>query len=293
MASLALGFFLGGVITAIPVVTGVAEGVEHQKKQNEEAANQTRMTKFNAFVSCDSDDEIAEEVNNGILVLRHGKVRASASFDLASRACADYLVRSQVWVVPRGKDGKPVPPAPNMDPPLHAFAGFYIAYPDDERFPEERGLVSTISDDPPMLNWIYYDRDTYEMKYGNRSASIVHVVGNWDWTDDEKCLTLEGWEGFMAIDEWNGADEDDSTEWGRDGLRWAVYYDRDDNGLKGRRKKRDMFEIVLERKLQSEEEQLKQLEEANKKMQVTSRGDLKTQFTAPARERAQAGRGKK
>lgn len=192
---------------------------------------------------------------------------------------------TQVWVCPRDKDNKPVPPMPNMDPPLHAFAGFYIQYPDDDRFPAERGLVSTISDDPPMLNWIYVDRQTYELRYGNRSASIAHIVGEWDWTEDESCLTLEGWEGFVAVDEWNGKEEDLTTEWGREGLRWAVYFDRDDNGLKGRRRGRDIFEVILERKLQSEEEQLKQLEEANKKMQVKSRGDLKTQFTAPAREK--------
>ena len=70
-----LGLFLGGCITAIPVVTGVAEGVSHQKKQNEEAANETRMIKFNLHVSCDADKDFADEVDNGILVLRHNKVR--------------------------------------------------------------------------------------------------------------------------------------------------------------------------------------------------------------------------
>lgn len=74
MAALGLGLFLGGAVTAIPVVTGVAEGVSHQKKQNEEAANQTRMIKFNILVSCDSDDDLAEEVDKGILILRHDKV---------------------------------------------------------------------------------------------------------------------------------------------------------------------------------------------------------------------------
>ena len=74
MAALGLGLFLGGVVTAIPVVTGVAEGVEYQKKQNEEAANETRMIKFNIFTSCDSDDELADEVDKGIVVLRHNKV---------------------------------------------------------------------------------------------------------------------------------------------------------------------------------------------------------------------------
>lgn len=76
MAGLALGLFLGGVVTAIPVVTGVAEGVEFQKKQNEEAANETRMIKFNILTSCDADDELAEEIDEGIVVLRHNKVRA-------------------------------------------------------------------------------------------------------------------------------------------------------------------------------------------------------------------------
>jgi len=200
--------------------------------------------------------------------------------------------------VPRSENGKmPLPPdeMKKIEPPLHAFAGFYIQYPDDNRFPPERGLVSTISDDPPMLNWIYMDNTTYALRYGNRTTSITHMVGEWDWTSDEKYMLLDGWEGFVAIDEWNGADEDESTPWGREGLRWAIYFDKEDNGLKGRRKGRDMFEVQLERKLQSEEEQLKQLEEAEKKMQVKSRGGLSTQFTAPAADRkaAWAKKGKK
>ncbi|KAF2186403.1 hypothetical protein K469DRAFT_573494 [Zopfia rhizophila CBS 207.26] len=256
MAGTVLGLFLGGCVTAIPVVTGVAEGVSHQKKQNEEAANQTRMIKFNLVVSCDSDREIANQVDHGVIVLRHDKV----------------------WIVPRNENNKPIPPRDDIKPPLHAFAGFYIQYPDEERCPPERGLVSTISDDPPMLNWIYVDRSTYELRYGNRTASIAHIVGEWDWTEDESRLILEGWEGFVAVDEGDG----EGTPWGAEGLRWALYFDRDDNGLKGRRKGRDMLEVELGRRLQSEEEQLKQLEEADRKMQVKSQGDLKTQFTAPA-----------
>jgi hypothetical protein len=80
--ALPLGIFLGGVVVGIPVVTGIAEGVEHQKKQNEEAANETRMTKFNAVVACDSNDEIADEIDKGILVVRHGKVRPLAPASL-------------------------------------------------------------------------------------------------------------------------------------------------------------------------------------------------------------------
>ena len=83
--ALPLGIFLGGCVVAIPVVTGIAEGVEHQKKQNEEAANETRMTKFNALVSCESNDELADEVDNGILVVRHGKVSVPISFPFTVR----------------------------------------------------------------------------------------------------------------------------------------------------------------------------------------------------------------
>lgn len=91
--ALPLGIFLGGAVTAIPVVTGVAEGVSHQKKQNEEAANQTRMIKFNVLVSCDSDDELAEEVDNGILVLRHNKV--SYYFSLFKRVVPNSFLMTE------------------------------------------------------------------------------------------------------------------------------------------------------------------------------------------------------
>ena len=264
--ALPLGLFLGGCVVAIPVVTGIAQGVEYQKKQNEEAANETRMIKFNLLVHCDSKDPIArEEVDHGTVILRHDKA----------------------WVVPRDDKGDPLPPDEEMtlEPPMHAFAGFYIQYPDENRCPPERGLVSTISDEPPVLNWVFVDRETFEIRYNNRSGSIEHIVGEWDWTADETHMLFQGWEGFVVVDEWDGADEDESTPWGREGLRWALYYDVGDDGLRGRRKGRDMFEVALERKIQSEEDQLKQLEEAEKKMQVKTRGGLSTQFSAPAKER--------
>ena len=72
-----------------------------------------------------------------------------------------------------------------------------------------------------MLNWIYCDRETYELRYSNRTGSIVHHVGVWDWTEDETHLTFDGWEGFMAIDEWDGADEDPDTPWGKEGATEA------------------------------------------------------------------------
>jgi len=80
-------------------------------------------------------------------------------------------------------------------------------------------MVSTISDDPPQLNWIYVDRDTCEVKYGLRAESEPHIVGPWSVTPVDRRVTLEDWEGFMAVRYGPG--------------EWALYFDLDDNGLKG------------------------------------------------------------
>jgi len=246
MAWLGLGVFYGGVITGIPVVTGVAEGVHHQKEVNKEAANEDRMVKFFLDVFCESKSQKRKEVHGGMIVLKHDKV----------------------WLVPKDPDSQ-MPTAPKSGgPELHPFSGFYIMYPDDDRSPAERGLVSTISVDPPMLNWIYVDKNTLELKYGNRTQSIQHIVGSWDWTEDEAGVTLDDWEGFCAVEE----------EEQPDGLKWAIYYDRwDDDFGNGRLVNgKTRLQCSLERRILPEEMRKKQDEEAEKKLQVKSTGDLKS-----------------
>jgi hypothetical protein len=75
MALFGLGVFYGGVIVGVPVVTGVAEGVHHQKEQNKEAANSERMVKFHLDVFCSEKSAKRKEVHDTIIVLRDGKVR--------------------------------------------------------------------------------------------------------------------------------------------------------------------------------------------------------------------------
>lgn len=99
------------------------------------------------------------------------------------------------------------------------------------------GLVSQVREDPPLLNWLYVDKDTMEVKYGNKSASIEHHVGPWDWTEDEEGITFDETEDFTAV-------EDPKTH------KWQIYYDMDNDGLsrfvpKGRRK----IQVSLERTL--------------------------------------------
>jgi hypothetical protein len=80
MAWLGLGVFYTGVIAGVPVVTGVAEGVHHQKKINEEAAQETRMVKFYLDAFCEETSPASIEVNGSMMVLKHGKVRGCMNF---------------------------------------------------------------------------------------------------------------------------------------------------------------------------------------------------------------------
>lgn len=86
-----------------------------------------------------------------------------------------------------------------------------------------------------MLNWIYVDKDTYEVKYGIRAQAQPNIHGPFDCTRQDRRVTLEGWEGFVAVEEEEGL--------------WALYFDRDDNGLKGKVKPGTrVLEIELTRK---------------------------------------------
>lgn len=68
-----------------------------------------------------------------------------------------------------------------------------------------------------MLNWIYIDKNTYEVKYGLRVDAQEHLTGPFDCTRQDRRMTMEGWEGFVAVEAYPGV--------------WALYFDRDDDGL--------------------------------------------------------------
>ncbi|CAK7242404.1 MAG: hypothetical protein STHCBS139747_003895 [Sporothrix thermara] len=93
---------------------------------------------------------------------------------------------------------------PDAPLPAHTFSGYYFNYPGET---ECLGLVSTISNDPPMLNWIYFDKDTGRMQHAGRKDTIGHGVGPWGWTegqgeDDGKWLTYKGSPTqFVAVEE--------------------------------------------------------------------------------------------
>jgi hypothetical protein len=229
------------ILTSIPVVTGVAQGLSAQRSAAERRADDRRMAKFYIDIYCDAKSSLAKYVHGRRVVLRDGKVWID-EHKPALRSLKSYTAKA-----------------------------FYLVYPDDEvrylimqslearglisgqRDPPPLGLASQVQDDPPLLNWIYVDKRTMEVKYGNRTDSREHYVGPWDWTEDDegeevapadanKGVTFEGWEGFMAVE------DPESKE-------WQVYFDKNDDGLKGfvgpdRRK----FQISLERTMVAQEE---------------------------------------
>ncbi|KAI1309207.1 hypothetical protein F5Y03DRAFT_74748 [Xylaria venustula] len=112
------------------------------------------------------------------------------------------------------------------------FNGFYFGYPCPE---EHQGLVAPIDADPPMLNWIYADKDTGLLHHGGRKDTVGHIIGPWSWTEDEEYLILEGEQYFVAVQ------NDDNS--------WCVYYDKNGD-LDEVMAPRDVVEIELHRELQ-------------------------------------------
>ncbi|KAL4880941.1 VPS28 protein-domain-containing protein [Aspergillus karnatakaensis] len=179
-------------ITAIPTVTGIALGCSEQRKQNRRDDDEKRMAKFYTDVEleCRGVPE-GDEIQGKRVVLRDNKV---------------YI-------------DDPDPSKRKKE--AHAGQAFYIDYPEPDHMKDRKrglGLVTSIQDSPPMLNWLYADTETHELKYGNRTQSCEHVPAPWDWKEDETMIVLER-RGFCAVKEEDGS--------------WAVYFDRDRDVLEG------------------------------------------------------------
>jgi hypothetical protein len=98
----------------------------------------------------------------------------------------------------------------------HQYAGYYLPYPDKTY----EGLVTTVTDVAPIMNWVYVDAKTHQLKYGVRKDAEPNITGKFDCTRQDHRLTLMDWEGFCAVEV-------------RPGI-WGVYFDLDDDGLTGK-----------------------------------------------------------
>jgi hypothetical protein len=109
----------------------------------------------------------------------------------------------------------------------HPFAGYFLPYPESTA----SGLVSSISDDPPVMNWIYVDRWSYELKFGNRVLADDNWPAPWDCSRQDRRLTFGSWEGFLAV---------------KEGNFWALYFDIDEDHLRAKvAKGTPVLEVVL------------------------------------------------
>ncbi|TGJ80512.1 hypothetical protein E0Z10_g8257 [Xylaria hypoxylon] len=174
-------------LSICPALLGTQEAIRQSQTKNKREEHRAR--RCNLVVSCVKQSIRSRDIDGRIVVLKDNKL----------------------WITTR-------PQAPHDEDSEdiddgHPFSGYFLPYPDTAY----EGLVSTISDDPPMLNWIYVDRDTYEIKYGLRTDAQAHLTGPFDCTRQDRRMTLDGWEGFVAVEDYPGM--------------WALYFDRDDDGL--------------------------------------------------------------
>ena len=215
-------------LAAIPTTIGVAEGVNAEDKKidadTSSGTDAERMRKFNLECYCESNSRKARKIHGGKIVLRNDKI----------------------YIEPQSSSNG------------HTFEGFYVSYPDPDRpRPPPLGLVSSIASDPPTLNWIYVDKRTREVKYGNRTQSRAHIVGWWGWDAGEEGgpggLTLEGEERAVAVETQAG---------------WEVRWE-DENGEIGVKGKKTLT-VSLERKMLEDTEDAKQKEEGANEVKTDS-----------------------
>ncbi|KAI3316538.1 hypothetical protein HD806DRAFT_527804 [Xylariaceae sp. AK1471] len=175
-------------LTICPALLGTQEAIRQSQSKNKREEHRAR--RCNLVVSCVKQSIRSHDINGKLVVLNDNKLWVTTTTLLTSR---DEKSETITYGYP--------------------FSGYFLPYPATKY----EGLVSTISDDPPMLNWIYVDTTTYEVKYGLRTDAQEHLTGPFDCTRQDRRMTLEGWEGFLAVEEYPGI--------------WALYFDRDDDGL--------------------------------------------------------------
>jgi len=249
-------FGILAAVAAVPAIVGTTEAVRQGQRQN--AREEHRGRKSNLTITLPVRNSYSERFDGAMVVLKDNKLYIDTEH---SRLGANMA---------------------------HPFSGYYLPIPwigdrwKKAGFRNGEGMVTTISDDPPFLNWVYLDSNTYEVKHGIRVEAEPHHVGPWDCTPIDRRLTFEGWEGFVIVQE----DEDSDL--------WALYFDRDDDGLRGEGKvgtqDKRMLLVEVSRKemrrtkLVSDEERITRIREQADKEKRRAQAELEVVPVTPTEE---------
>lgn len=191
--------FLAGIPTSIGAVTAISRSGDPEDPRRDEI----RGEEVHLTVYCAAPSPKRRRVHGKSVLLKDGKV------------IVGNLPKSTEYTT-KG----------------HPFQGFFIGYPDGSN-PPIRGLVSKSSVDPPAMGWLYVDKETMEIKYGNKTTSLPHIHGPWDMTEDDEGILLEDQELIVAVEEQKG--------------QWALYFDRNGDGT-GLPINKMILPVSLERK---------------------------------------------
>ncbi|KZM26432.1 uncharacterized protein EKO05_0005925 [Ascochyta rabiei] len=209
-----------GILIAVIVAPGLLGSQEAIRQgQSKDKREEHRARRCNLIATCVKSSPRSREIDGRPVVLRNGKL----------------------WIDTTTEDGEPLG---------HTCAGYYLPYPDTKY----EGLVTTITDVAPIMNWVYIDRQTHEARYGVRADAQPNLTGPFDCTRQDRRLTFDGWEGWCAVEEYEGY--------------WCLYFDVDDNGL---RSKVAPGTRVLEIELSRKEKRFKKDDEGRQQDQTTKR----------------------
>ncbi|KAF2493414.1 hypothetical protein BU16DRAFT_541106 [Lophium mytilinum] len=190
------------ILTAVllaPALLGTQESI--RQSQAQEKREEHRARRCNLIATCVKSSLRSREIDGRPIVLRNGKLYIDTGTS-------------------------------NGESFGHHLAGYYLPYPDSEY----EGLVTTITEVAPMLNWVYVDKKTHEVKYGVRTDAQPNLTGPFNCTRQDRRMNFDGWEGWCAVEEYPSI--------------WALYFDHEDDGL---RSKLPMGTRVLEVELTRKE----------------------------------------
>ncbi|KAJ8115188.1 hypothetical protein OPT61_g3110 [Boeremia exigua] len=215
MLTMVLGILIATI--SAPGLLGSQEAI--RQGQSKDRREEHRARRCNLIATCVKSSPRSREIDGRPIVLRNGKL----------------------WIDTTTGDGEPFG---------HTYAGYYLPYPDTSY----EGMVTTITDVAPIMNWVYIDRETHEVKYGVRADAQPNLTGPFDCTRQDRRLTFDGWEGWCAVEEYEGY--------------WCLYFDVNDDGL---RTKVESGTRVLEIELYRKEKRFKKDTSARQQDQTTQR----------------------